>query len=133
MGFAKSLSLMLVTCCLLAAQDLPVDPVMKARTQRAKAQGLNEADLPPVPRGVTEPPPLPPPETHRKDTRAGRLASRIKAKGRRGRHAAAGHHAAGGHHAAAGQPEAPRAAKAGKHPKSAPARRAAKPRKKRKA
>jgi len=124
MGFAKSLSLMLVTSCMLATQDLPADPVMKARADRARAQGLNEADLPPVPRGVTEPPPLPPPETHRKDTPAGRLASRTRGKGRRGR---------GGRRATAGQPEAPRSAKAAKHPRSAPRRRAPQARKKRKA
>jgi len=47
---------------------------MKARSERAQAQGIAEGDLPPVPRGIVEPPPLPPPETHLKDTRQGRLA-----------------------------------------------------------
>jgi hypothetical protein len=50
---------------------------MKARAQRASAQGISEGDLPPVPRGIIEPPPLPPPEAHVKDTRKGR---RVKAK-----------------------------------------------------
>jgi hypothetical protein len=121
MGLVKSLSLLLVTCSLLAAQDLPDDPVMKARSQRAKAQGLNEADLPPMARPVTEPPPLPPPETHHKDTRAGRqkLSHRKSAKGGRHRHSAA-------------EPAEPRKAKAGKHPKSG-AKVAPRKRKKRKA
>jgi hypothetical protein len=35
-----------------------------------------------VPRGIIEPPPLPPPEAHVKDSRK---ASRAKAKGRKGR------------------------------------------------
>jgi hypothetical protein len=43
------------------------DPVVKARTSRALAQGIDERDLPPVPRSLVEPPPLPPPETHPKD------------------------------------------------------------------
>ena len=51
----------------LGAQALPDDPVMKARSQRAQAQGIDEADLPPVPRAILEPPALPPPETHAKD------------------------------------------------------------------
>jgi hypothetical protein len=51
------------------AQD---DPVLRARAQRASAQGISEGDLPPVPRGIVEPPPLPPPETHAKDTRQSR-------------------------------------------------------------
>ena len=43
------------------------DPVVKARASRALAQGIDERDLPPVPRSLVEPPPLPPPETHPKD------------------------------------------------------------------
>ena len=53
--------------CFLGAQSLSDDPVMKIRMQRSKAQGISEADLPPVPRCVMEPPPLPPPEVHAKD------------------------------------------------------------------
>ena len=48
------------------------DPGMKARAQRAAALGVPDGDLPPLPKGITEPPPLPPPETHVKDTPAGR-------------------------------------------------------------
>ncbi len=54
---------------------------MKARAQRAAAQGVAEGDLPPVPRTLVEPPPLPPPEAHVKDARKAR---RAKAKGRKG-------------------------------------------------
>ncbi|HET6331305.1 MAG TPA: hypothetical protein VFF76_11015 [Holophagaceae bacterium] len=51
-----------------APGDTPQDdPVVKARTSRALAQGIDERDLPPVPRSLVEPPPLPPPETHPKD------------------------------------------------------------------
>ncbi len=65
----------------LVASSLPPqdDPVVKARTQRAATQGGQEGDLPPVPRGIVEPPPLPPPEAHVKDTRRGRRA-RSRAK-----------------------------------------------------
>lgn len=65
--FISSLALGLV-----AAPRPSDDPVMKARAQRASAQGISEGDLPPVPRGIVEPPPLPPPEAHVKDTRKGR-------------------------------------------------------------
>ncbi len=61
----------------LVAQALPQeDPVMKARAQRAALEG----DLPPVPRGVIEPPPLPPPDTHPKDLRGARRGKAVKAK-----------------------------------------------------
>ena len=61
----------------LVAQALPQeDPVLKARAQRASLSG----DLPPVPRGVVEPPPLPPPETHPKDLRGARRGKATKAK-----------------------------------------------------
>lgn len=53
------------------------DPVLKARAQRAAALGIPDGDLPPLPKGVVEPPPLPPPETHVRDTRQGR---RVKHK-----------------------------------------------------
>ena len=53
------------------------DPVLKARAQRAAALGIPDGDLPPLPKGVVEPPPLPPPETHVRDTRRGR---RVKHK-----------------------------------------------------
>lgn len=64
-----------------ASADSPQDdPVLKARTTRAAAQGIDERDLPPVPRSLVEPPPLPPPETHPKDLPG------YRAKHRRGRH-----------------------------------------------
>jgi len=59
---------------------------MKARSQRAAAQGIQEDDLPPVPRSVMEPPPLPPPEIHAKDlpqSKATRSAKRGKLSGKR--------------------------------------------------
>jgi hypothetical protein len=67
MDLVKKWGLLLTVGCFLGAQTFD-DPVMKARLQRAQAQGIDENDLPPVPRGVTEPPPLPPPETHLKDS-----------------------------------------------------------------
>jgi hypothetical protein len=67
--FISSLALSLV-----AAGRPQEDPVMRARAQRASAQGISEGDLPPVPRGIVEPPPLPPPEAHVKDTRKGKKA-----------------------------------------------------------
>lgn len=54
------------------------DPVVAARAQRAAAQGLSEDDLPPVPKGIVEPPPLPPPEIHPKDLRPRRGARKAK-------------------------------------------------------
>ncbi|HTL98804.1 MAG TPA: hypothetical protein VL181_08365 [Holophagaceae bacterium] len=56
------------------------DPVLKARASRAAAQGIDERDLPPVPKTLVEPPPLPPPETHPKDMPG------YRAKHRRGHH-----------------------------------------------
>ncbi len=67
----------------LASQGPDGDPVMKARAQRAAAQGISEADLPPVPKGIVEPPPLPAPEIHPRDTR-GYRASRRSRHGRKG-------------------------------------------------
>ena len=65
----------------LAAPARPLeDPVLWARAQRASASGVAEGDLPPVPRGIVEPPPLPPPEAHVKDTRKGRQARAKKAQ-----------------------------------------------------
>ncbi len=67
---------------LAAAQQPADDPVMKIRAQRAQAGG--DQDLPPVPRAVLEPPPLPPPEVHIKDTR-GYRASKKARRGKRGK------------------------------------------------
>lgn len=64
----------------LVGQSAPDDPVAKARAMRT-----SPGDLPPVPRGVVEPPPLPPPETHPKDLKgAARRAARSKSKKGRG-------------------------------------------------
>jgi hypothetical protein len=67
---------------LVASAHPQEDPVLRARAQRASAQGLADGDLPPVPRGIVEPPPLPPPEAHVKDSRKARKA-KAKAKGRK--------------------------------------------------
>lgn len=67
---------------LLASAQAQEDPVLRARAQRASAQGIADGDLPPVPRGIVEPPPLPPPEAHVKDARKGRKA---KAKAKKGK------------------------------------------------
>jgi hypothetical protein len=75
--FISSLAL-----ALAASAQGPEDPVLRARAQRATAQGISEGDLPAVPRGIIEPPPLPPPEAHVKDTRK---AQKGKAKGRKGK------------------------------------------------
>lgn len=75
--FISSLALSLV-----ASTQPQEDPVLRARTQRASAQGIAEGDLPPVPRTIVEPPPLPPPEAHVKDNRKGR---KVKGKVRKGK------------------------------------------------
>ncbi len=77
--FISSLALSLV-----AATHAQEDPVLRARAQRASAQGISEGDLPPVPRGIVEPPPLPPPEVHVKDSRKGRKAKGKAKKGKSG-------------------------------------------------
>jgi hypothetical protein len=73
--FISSLALGLV-----ASTQAQEDPVLRARAQRASAQGISEGDLPPVPRGIVEPPPLPPPEAHVKDSRKARKAKGKKRK-----------------------------------------------------
>lgn len=67
---------------LIAAPRSQEDPVLRARAQRASAQGISEGDLPPVPKGIVEPPPLPPPEAHVKDSRKGRA---VKGKAKKGK------------------------------------------------
>ena len=74
MGSFGKLSWLVLCCGVLGAQAPADDPVLKVRVERARAQGIAEGDLPPVPRGIVEPPPLPPPETHLKDTPRGRAA-----------------------------------------------------------
>lgn len=98
MKYFKALGLAAMTCGLLLGQTPTEDPVMKARTQRAHTQGVNEGDLPPVPRGIIEPPPLPPPELHVRDMarttrtktraakrKAGRSVKLVRGKAARGR------------------------------------------------
>jgi len=80
MDLVKKWGFVLTVGCLLGAQTVD-DPVMKARLARAQAQGIEEADLPPVPRGVTEPPPLPPPEIHAKDVPGARAARPSRRRG----------------------------------------------------
>ena len=71
---ARKLGLALTTLA-FAGTGLPSpssgDPVTEARSQRAQSLGISEGDLPPVPKGIIEPPPLPPPEIHPKDARRG--------------------------------------------------------------
>jgi|GEM_PF-2338616 len=78
MTYARLLGTVAVAFGLLAAQEPSDDPVMKIRAQRAQAGGSE--DLPPVPRTVMEPPPLPPPEVHVKDTRGSRSKKGKKGK-----------------------------------------------------
>lgn len=73
--FVSSLALSLI-----ASSQAQEDPVQRVRAQRAAALGIAEGDLPPVPRGIVEPPPLPPPEAHVKDSRKGRRAQAKKGK-----------------------------------------------------
>ncbi|MBI4913260.1 MAG: hypothetical protein HY823_11020 [Acidobacteria bacterium] len=75
MSLLRRLGTAAVTFALVAAATPLVpegDPVVQARAQRAAALNIPEDDLPPVPRGIVEPPPLPPPEIHPKDLRRGR-------------------------------------------------------------
>ncbi|WP_306590377.1 hypothetical protein [Geothrix sp. 21YS21S-4] len=75
--FISSLALGLVA----APRSQQEDPVLKVRAQRAASQGISEGDLPPVPRGIVEPPPLPPPELHVRDTPKGkRVATKAARK-----------------------------------------------------
>ena len=90
MKVLRSLLVLLLTGEMGFAFQIPDDPVLKARTQRAAAQGISEGDLPAVPRTIVEPPPLPAPETNYKDTRKGR-ATRAK-RGKKGRHGKARKH-----------------------------------------
>ena len=80
----KTLGWVALTCSLLQGQTPSDDPVVKARQQRAQSQGVNEGDLPPVPRTIIEPPPLPPPELHTRDmVHSSRTKARISRVSRR--------------------------------------------------
>ena len=115
MNVVSKWSLLFTVGCVLGAQSLD-DPVMKARAQRSQAQGIAEADLPPVPRAVMEPPPLPPPEIHAKDAPHPKVA---KAARRRGKaRMAKGRPAAAPADPPAAAPKA-RAARASKAPRTA--------------
>lgn len=73
----RSLGILLVLASVLAGQAPVEDPVLKARAQRGAG------DLPPVPRGILEPPPLPPAVSHVKDTpgwRASRKSRKVRSK-----------------------------------------------------
>ena len=73
---------------LVAAAQPQEDPVLRARAQRASAAGIADGDLPPVPRGIVEPPPQPPPEAHQRDTAKGQKAP-AKGKTKKGKASAA--------------------------------------------
>ena len=62
---------------IVSAQGEDADPVLRAKAQRALD---NHQDLPPIPRGLTEPPPLPPPEMHAHDIRKKRVATNATAR-----------------------------------------------------
>ena len=81
MTYPRLLGTIAITLGLVAGQQHAEDPVMKVRAQRAQEGG--DQDLPAVPRTVMEPPPLPPPEVHVKDTR-GYRGRRVK-RGRKGK------------------------------------------------
>lgn len=82
MTYPRLLGTFAIALGLAAAQQPADDPVMKIRAQRAQAGG--DQDLPPVPRVVLEPPPLPPPEVHIKDTRRYRASKKAR-RGKRGK------------------------------------------------
>ncbi len=107
---SRKLIVLFLGCFILGAQPPPPDPVLKARSERAQAQGLVEGDLPPVPRGIVEPPPLPPPETHLKDTR-GVKAAKSRRASRTSKSAKSGKSAK-----SAKSAKAPKASKAKKNP-----------------
>lgn len=76
------LGALLALAALPSLSQVADDPVLLARAQRAEARGIPEGDLPPVPRSIVEPPPLPPPELHPRDMK-GRRATRASRKGAR--------------------------------------------------
>jgi len=62
---------------LASAQPEDLDPVVKVKAARAQR---DSQDLPPIPRGLTEPPPLPPPELHTHDIRRHRGSGSARAR-----------------------------------------------------
>ena len=87
----KCLGAAILIASVLSAQQVTEDPVMKARSQRSVAADGGEGDLPPVPRGILEPPPLPPPVMHVKDTRGYRASRRVRRSRTRSVRGAKGH------------------------------------------
>lgn len=82
MTLFKRIGALVMAAGLLPAQQPLEDPVLKAKALRA-SRPTSQDDLPPVPRGILEPPPLPPAVTHVKDTpgyRATRKARRTRRK-----------------------------------------------------
>lgn len=79
MTYSRMFGTVLVAFGVLAAQQPIDDPVMKAQAQRAVVGA--DQDLPPVPRTVMEPPPLPPPEVNIKDTKGYKSKKGKKGKG----------------------------------------------------
>lgn len=79
MKILRLMGIGLVLCPLLLAEVLE-DPVLKARSRQGLSMDLADGDLPPVPRTITEPPPLPPPEIHHKDLRRSRYNRRPRGK-----------------------------------------------------
>lgn len=59
--------------CAFAQVSDSADPVLAAKVSRAESKGR---DLPPVPKGLMEPPPLPPPELHTHDIRKSRTVAK---------------------------------------------------------
>lgn len=83
-------ALLLAAVMMVPGLGADADPVQRIRAERAAAQGIPEADLPPVPRTITDPPPLPPPELHRRDARGGRTAKVARSSRRAGKSTRAG-------------------------------------------
>ena len=126
MVHASMLGTVAVTLGLLVAQQSPEDPVMKARAQRVQAGDAQ--DLPPVPRTVLEPPPLPPPEVHIKDTPGYRAKKQVR-KAKKGKAVAAKKGKKGktaGKNETVREAKEPKAVKAAKTPKAAKASKDAK-------
>lgn len=86
----RSCFLLVALAFQLGAQQPVDDPVLRARAAREKSGIANEGDLPPVPKGVLEPPPLPPPEAYerkqgKKALKAGKAPAATLAKGKKGK------------------------------------------------
>lgn len=88
MAILRTLALLAVMAVSAMAQAAVEDPVMQVKARRAAQVG--DGDLPPVPRAVLEPPPLPPPEAYERKGRSAAKSSRVtKASGRKAKATAA--------------------------------------------